>query len=128
MKKRTQPVLLGQKGARKSGLINQLKSLFEAGHMTLSLRDAKQLTRLVDRMVGRVSGKDKVSALRFLETKLGNLALSKKIISYSEAALTKRKSGFASIVKAGFRRGDRSLMARIELLDLAKKIETKKNA
>jgi len=125
MKKRIQKVLLGQKGSNKSQVLNQLKSLFRAGNITLSIPEAKQVIRATDRMIARVKGKELVPALRYLQTKTGNLALSKEIHAFAQTVGDKRTSGYTKAVHAGYRKGDHTPVIRIELTDFVKKVTAK---
>jgi len=124
MKKRIQKVLLGQKGREKSQVLNQLKSIFRDGYITLSVPEAKQVIRAVDRMIARVKDKSLVTALRYLQTKTGSLALSKVIYAFAGTVADKRPSGYTKAVHAGFRRGDHTPLIRIEIIDFVKKEKT----
>jgi len=123
MKKRIQKVLLGQKGREKSQVLNQLKSIFRDGHITLSIPEAKQVIRATDRMIARVKGKNLVTALRYLQTKTGNLALSRVIYTFAQSVASKRTSGYTKAVHAGFRKGDHTPIIKVELTDFVKKTQ-----
>jgi len=121
MKKRIQKVLLGQKGRNKSQVLNQLKSIFRDGYITLSIPEAKKVVRATDRMIARLKGKSLLTALRYLQTKTGNLALSKVIYAFAQTVAAKRTSGYTKAVHAGFRKGDHTPIVRVELIDFVKK-------
>jgi ribosomal protein L17 len=121
MRKRIQKVLLGQKGREKSQVLNQLKSIFRDGYITLSVPEAKQVIRAVDRMIARVKDKSLVTALRYLQTKTGSLELSRVIYAFAGTVADKRTSGYTKAVHAGFRRGDHTALIRVEITDFVKK-------
>jgi large subunit ribosomal protein L17 len=136
MKKRISPTLMGAKGSHRSLMRGLLKSIFQYGKITTSHSNAKQLSRLIDRLIMRTKGKEPLVAKRYLLKQLADRDLAQKIWDYSQTAQKKRNSGFTSLLKLGPRRGDAHEQAIIELLDFVKKPvkeikkvkEVKKNA
>lgn len=120
MKKRITPVLLGQKGTRKNKILNRVLTVFKNGAVTVSDTNAKQIVRLVDRLVARSAGKSPLESLRYLYDRTGSEALAKQIVAYGKIALPKRKSGFSKLSKVAYRDGDHTLMTKIELIDFVK--------
>jgi large subunit ribosomal protein L17 len=117
MKKGVKQALLGQKSQRRGLRKSQLKSIFTYGKIRVSNNSAKQLARLVDRLITRVEGKDKLASMRYLLSYVSSRALAKQILDYGTLALKKRKSGFTSQTKLGPRRGDAHEKTMIELID-----------
>jgi len=117
MKKRIAKPLLGVKSEQRACLRNQLKSIFQYGHIETAKTNAKQLVRLIDRLIARIKGKDELSAMRYLLSRVANRSLAKQILTYSRQALKKRSSGFSTQTMLGPRRGDGQERVIVKLLD-----------
>lgn len=125
MKKRVSPVLLGAKGKRTSLRRIQLTSIFEHGKIKIAHTQAKQLSRLIDRLLARVKGKDALTGQRYLLSQVASRKLAVKIWQYQQQIQHKRQSGFTTLIKLSPRRGDGHEQSILELLDFEKKTETK---
>lgn len=121
MKKRVSPVLLGAKGSRTSLRRTQLNSIFAYGKITLAHNQAKQLSRLIDRLLARVKGKDALTGQRYLLSQVANRKLAVKIWQYQQRVQDKRLSGFTTLTRLSPRRGDGHEQSVLELLDFVKK-------
>lgn len=121
MKKRISPVLLGQKGHRKLFLLNLLASIFEHGKVIVSAPAAKQLARLVDRLLARIPEQGGLLALRYLEQKIGKASIAHTILEYKKTVVGKRTSGYVSLKKVGFRKGNNQALTMAELIDFVAK-------
>ena len=128
MKKRVSPVLLGAKGSRRGLMRTQLYSLFKYGKITTAHNKAKQLSRLVDRLIARTAGMKTVEANRYLLSLVADRSLAKTILSYSEKARVKRVSGYTTLTKLGPRRGDAHEESILELIDFVKEVKKPKNS
>lgn len=128
MKKRVSPVLMGQKGSRRGLRRTQLHSLFLHGSITVAHTQAKQLARLVDRLICRVKGKEPVLANRYLLSHVASRSLASKIFAFQQQVKDKRNSGFTTITKLMPRRGDNHEQSIITLLDFVKKVKKTKEA
>lgn len=121
MKKRVSPVLLGAKGSRTSLRRTQLNSIFEHGKIKIAHTQAKQLSRLIDRLLARVKGKDALTGQRYLLSQVANSKLAVKIWQYQQQIQEKRQSGFTTLTRLSPRRGDGHEQSVLELLDFVKK-------
>ena len=126
MKKRVTKTLLGKKGVRKSRSRSQLKSIFRYGKITISNSGAKQLARLIDRLIARTKDRDQLNATRYLIGIVADLKLARQILTYSKQVLSKRPSGFTTQTKLNPRRGDAHEETIIELIDFVAKPKVKK--
>ncbi len=120
MKKRISSARLGSTFKTKSMYLNQVRDLFDRGHVVTTLPKAKNLSRLMDNLISR-SQAEGLATLRLLEEKLGSFQLAKVVYSFGQQVREKRQSGFVALRKMGFRRGDAAPLARVELLDFEKK-------
>jgi ribosomal protein L17 len=130
MRKRFSKVLLGKKSERRGAMINQLKSIFTYGKIKVSTQSAKQLVRLIDRVIARVKDKENLVATRYLIDIVGDVKLANTILEYSKNALKIRNSGFSTVVRHIPRRGDGMEESTVELIDFVKvekkPVDTKK--
>ena len=120
MRKRKKAPVLGSNSRIKSAKLNLTKSLFQYGKIKTSLPRAKQASVLADRLINRCKTPG-LGTLRFLEKKTGNFNLARTVYQYGEVATKKRKSGFCSVRRVGFRKGDNAMQATITLVDFAPK-------
>lgn len=127
MKKRVSPVLLGAKGSRTSLRRTQLNSIFAHGKIAVAHHQAKQLSRLIDRLLARVKGKDALTGQRYLLSQVANRKLAIRIWQYQQQVHEKRRSGFTTLTKLSPRRGDGHEQTIIELLDFVKKVKKPTN-
>jgi large subunit ribosomal protein L17 len=125
MKKRNNKPILGKGTKEKSDLINQIKTIFSYGKLETSLRNARNLARMVDMLLSSTHKGDALGAQRLLEKRVGSFKLAKQVYLFGTKE-TARKSGYTRISKLGFRRGDGTAIAKVELLDYKEKVKTKK--
>jgi large subunit ribosomal protein L17 len=123
MYKRQRVKKLGRKKTHRESLINnQLRSLFENGHVRTTTSKANVLRKNAERLISRYS--EDISFRR----KLGEILGNKKIVESYLKYVKKEKTG-VKMVKVGFRPGDMTEMSRVELINFkekkAKKVETK---
>lgn len=109
---------LGRKASnRKALMINQLRSLFESGHVVTTSPKAKVLKTNADSIIALgKKNKGMLSLRRELAVTLKDEKLVKKFIEYVE----KTEAG-VRIVKIGFRKGDNGEKSRVELIGMEKK-------
>ncbi|PJE62824.1 hypothetical protein COU88_02900 [Candidatus Roizmanbacteria bacterium CG10_big_fil_rev_8_21_14_0_10_39_6] len=127
MKKR---ILRTEKTTRAKATVRELlKSLFRYGKTVTTLARAKVLKRNADTLVTKGVHESRVVAIRALMKNLGDRTAAREVLHYIGYAIKKRTSGFASIEKIGFRRGDATPVANVTLMDFekpAKKLKTPK--
>ena len=109
---------LGRKASnRKALMINQIRSLFESGHVVTTSPKAKVLKTNADSIIALgKKNKGMLSLRRELAVTLKDEKLVKKFIEYVE----KTEAG-VRIVKIGFRKGDNGEKSRVELIGMEKK-------
>ncbi len=109
---------LGRKASnRKALMINQLRSLFESGHVVTTSPKAKVLKTNADSIIALgKKNKGMLSLRRELAVTLKDEKLARKFIEYVE----KTEAG-VRIVKIGFRKGDNGEKSRVELIGMEKK-------
>ncbi len=109
---------LGRKASnRKALMINQIRSLFESGHVVTTSPKAKVLKTNADSIIALgKKNKGMLSLRRELAVTLKDEKLVKKFIEYVE----KVEAG-VRIVKIGFRKGDNGEKSRVELIGMEKK-------
>lgn len=120
MYKNVKKAKLGRKASnRKALMINQLRSLFESGHIVTTSPKAKALKSNAQRLIA--DGKKKsgmLSLRRDLAVILKDENLVKKFTEY----VSKEVAG-VRIVKVGFRLGDNGEKSRVELIGMEKKVK-----
>ena len=94
---------------------NQLASLVERGRIITTLPKAKELRRLVERVVTRGRA-DTIQSRRWVRTWLQERSLVRKVFDDISPRFAGRPGGYTRIIKLGHRSGDGAEMARIELL------------
>lgn len=110
---------LGRKSSnRKALMFNQLRSLFESGHVVTTSPKAKVLKSNAQSLI--MQGKKQKGMLSFrrlLRVQLNDEALVKKFTEYTDKELAGVR-----IVKIGFRKGDNGEKSRVELIGMEKKV------
>ncbi len=102
---------------RKALFMNLASALIKHEQIKTTLPKAKDLRRVVDRLI-TVAKKDDLSARRTLLARLGNdRSLVAKMIDTLVPRYADRNGGYTRVLKAGFRYGDMAPMAFIELVD-----------
>ena len=118
MKKR---ILRTEKTTRAKATVRELlKSLFKYGKTVTTLSRAKVLKRNADTLVTKGVHDSQITALRALMKSLGDRTAARQVLQYIGYAVKNRTSGFASIEKIGFRRGDATAVASVSLMDFEK--------
>ena len=113
---------------RKALFKNMLNSLIKYEQITTTLPKAKELKPLIDKVI-TIGKKNNLSNKKRLFSKLQDKSSVVKVFEILSARYLKRQGGYSRVLKAGFRYGDDSPMAVIELVDRdveAKKIDKPK--
>ncbi len=101
---------------RKAMLSNMAVSLLTHEQITTTLPKAKELRRVADRMV-TLGKRGNLHARRQAASYLGDDEAVSKLFSALAERYKDRPGGYTRVLKAGFRYGDASPMAVIELVD-----------
>ena len=113
-------------GHRKSLIRNQAKQLLALGFMETTLAKGKLVMSTVEKLLNKAKD-DSLHIKRQLRTVLNDTTLVNKTCELAKN-LKDKKTGMVKVVRLGSRRGDNTLMVRLELLaKLPEKIETKEN-
>ena len=113
---------------RKALFKNMLNSLIKYEQIITTLPKAKELKPKIDHMI-TLGKKNNLHSKKNLFSKLQNQSSVEKLTKILSQRYEKRKGGYSRIIRAGFRYGDHSPLAIIELVDRdseAKKIDIKK--
>ena len=104
--------------ARKALFIGLAKNLIEKEQIKTTLPKAKDLRRVVEKLVTRAKV-DTVANRRLTASELGNSSdkTVKKLFAVLGPRYAKRPGGYTRVLKAGFRYGDAAPMAIIEFVD-----------
>ena len=113
---------------RKALFKNMLNSLIKYEQITTTLPKAKELKPQIDKVIKL----GKKNNLQYKKNLFGELQLKSSVDKLSKTLAQryeKRKGGYSRVIRSGYRYGDDSPMAIIELVDRniqAKKIDIKK--
>ena len=113
---------------RKALFKNMLNSLIKYEQIKTTLPKAKELKPIVDQAI-TLGKKKNLQSKKNLFAKLQNKLSVDKLVKTLSQRYEKRKGGYSRVIRAGFRYGDDSPMAIIELVDRdisAKKVDIKK--
>jgi len=113
---------------RKALFKNMLNSLIKYEQITTTLPKAKELKPEIDKTI-TLGKKNNLQSKKNLFSKLQDKSSVNKLINILSQRYEKRKGGYSRVIRAGFRYGDDSPMAIIELVDRdvkAKNIDVKK--
>jgi large subunit ribosomal protein L17 len=108
---------------RKALFKNMLNSLIKYEQITTTLPKAKELKPLIDKVI-TIGKTNNLSNKKRLFSKLQDKSSVIKVFEVLSSRYQKRHGGYSRVLKAGFRYGDDSPMAIIELVD--RNIEAKK--
>lgn len=97
-------------------LANLATSIILYEEVTTTEAKAKAVKPLVDRLIARVKGKEKYIAIRYLNARVPDPLASKKIMEVLLDRYKDRPSGFTSLTKKGFRKGDGAPIVTIKLV------------
>ena len=120
---------------RKALFKNMLNSLIKYEQIITTLPKAKELKPQIDKVI-TIGKKNDLTNKKKLFSKLQNQFSVKKVFNELSKRYSKRSGGYSRVLKAGFRTGDDTQMAVIELvdrnveakkIDKPKKIEKKEN-
>lgn len=95
---------------------NQVRDLLKYGRITTTLAKAKELRRFADKMITLAKKGDLASrrrALAFIQDK----TVVRKLFTELRDRYMDRSGGYTRVIKAGFRVGDASPMAIVELVE-----------
>ena len=113
---------------RKALFKNMLNSLIKYEQITTTLPKAKELKPKIDKVI-TIGKKNNLQSKKDLFSQLLDKSSVDKLINKLSQRYEKRKGGYSRIIRAGFRYGDHSPLAIIELVDRdvqAKKVDIKK--
>mgnify|MGYP001285449349 CR=1 FL=1 len=113
---------------RKALFKNMLNSLIKYEQIKTTLPKAKELKPKIDKAI-TLGKKKNLQSKKSLFSQLSDKTSVDKLINKLSQRYEKRKGGYSRIIKAGFRYGDDSPLAIIELVDRdveAKKLDIKK--
>ena len=113
---------------RKAFIKNMLNSLIKYEQIKTTLPKAKELRPIVDQTI-TLGKKKNLQSKKYLFAKLQDKFSVDKLVKTLSQTYEKRKGGYSRVIRAGFRYGDDSPMAIIELVDRdisAKKVDIKK--
>jgi large subunit ribosomal protein L17 len=110
---------LGRTTAHRQALFrNQLASLVERERIITTLPKAKELRRLVERVVTRGRA-DTIQARRWVRTYLQERSLVRKVFDDISPRFAGRPGGYTRIIKLGPRSGDGAELVALEFVDFA---------
>lgn len=101
---------------RKSMLANMATSLIEHEQIVTTLPKAKELRRVVDRLITLGKG-GALHQRRQAAISVRNKELVQKLFGELAERYKERNGGYTRVLKAGFRHGDMAPLAVIELVD-----------
>ena len=101
---------------RKALFKNMLNSLIKYEQIITTLPKAKELKPQIDKVI-TLGKKKELNNKKRLFSKLQNKNSVKKVFDVFSERYSKRKGGYSRVLRAGFRTGDDSPMAVIELVD-----------
>ncbi|HOO62421.1 MAG TPA: 50S ribosomal protein L17 [Synergistaceae bacterium] len=108
---------LGRSGAhRKAMLANLTASLFVNGSVHTTLTRAKELRRTAEKIITRARG-GSLQDRRIIISRMNHKEAVNKLFDEIAPKYVGRPGGYTRIVKTGFRKGDASPMAVIELVE-----------
>lgn len=108
---------LGRYGShRRAMLANMTASLILEGRITTTVTRAKELRRVVEKLITRARG-ESLHDRRIVLSRLPHKEAVAKLFGEVAPRYANRPGGYTRIVKLGFRHGDASPMAIIELVE-----------
>ena len=113
---------------RKALFKNMINSLIKYEQITTTLPKAKELKPKIDKVI-TLGKKNSLQSKKDLFSELQSKSSVDKLLKILSQRYEKRKGGYSRVIRAGFRYGDDSPMAIIELVDRdvkAKNIDVKK--
>ena len=108
---------LGRSSAhRKAMFANLAAALIKHEQISTTLAKAKDLRRIVDRLI-TLGKRGDLHARRQVLSFLGDRKLAEKLIAALGPRYAERQGGYTRVIRTGFRYGDAAPMAVIELVD-----------
>ncbi|MBL4873546.1 MAG: 50S ribosomal protein L17 [Rhodobacteraceae bacterium] len=101
---------------RKAMFANMVCSLIEHEQIKTTLPKAKELKRIIDKMI-TLGKKGDLHSRRIAQSRMRQEDAVKKLFDVIGPRYKERSGGYARVLKAGFRFGDMAPMAIIELVD-----------
>jgi large subunit ribosomal protein L17 len=95
---------------------NLCTSLIEHEQIVTTLPKAKDLKRVIDKFI-TLAKKGDLNSRRLTAARLGSEDMTKKLFDVLALRYKDRNGGYSRVLKAGFRYGDSSPRAVIELVD-----------
>ena len=116
MKHRKARRTLGRSSShRLSMLKNMALSLFKHRKIKTTHIRALELSKFTDRIV-TLAKNDDLQSKRRIFADLNDKNIARQVFDMAKAQYADRKGGYTRIIKEGFRKGDNSLLVRIELV------------
>lgn len=113
------------KSHRDAMLANMASSLFDNRIIETTETKAKELRRLVDRLIS-IAKVETLSARRQVARTIRDKKVLKKLFTEIVPQFKDRPSGFTRVLRVGYRRGDSAMMSVVELLTKKPKVEKAK--
>lgn len=108
---------LGRNSAQRSALFRSLIiSLVEHGRLKTTLVKAKELRRMVEKLVTQ-SAEDTVARRRLIYSRIRNKSAVSKLFGVLGPQYRSRPGGYTRVLKCGFRAGDNAPLALIEFVE-----------
>jgi len=101
---------------RKALFANMAASLIKHEHITTTLPKAKELKRVMDKLITLGKNGD-LHARRLAVSRIQDRDMVRKLFDTIGPRYKERNGGYTRVLKAGFRYGDSAPMAVIELVD-----------
>jgi large subunit ribosomal protein L17 len=101
---------------RQAMFSNLATSLIEHEQIVTTLPKAKDLKRVIDKFITLAKRGD-LNSRRLTAARLGSETMTKKLFDVLAVRYKDRNGGYSRVMKAGFRYGDSSPRAVIELVD-----------
>ncbi len=101
---------------RKAMFANMVCSLVEHEQIKTTVPKAKELKRIIDKMI-TLGKKGDLHSRRIAQSRMRQEDAVKKLFDILGPRYKERSGGYARVLKAGFRYGDMAPMAIIELVD-----------
>ena len=101
---------------RKSMFSNMICSLIEHEQITTTLPKAKELKRMIDKII-TLAKKGDLHSRRIIVSRIKQEEAVRKLFEIIAPRYKNRNGGYGRVIKAGFRYGDMAPKAIIELVD-----------
>lgn len=102
---------------RTSMLKNLCSSLIKSKYMVTTIYKAKDVKRMIEKLISKAIGGDTLHNRRILLSKLHNNNEIVNELFKISSKYVNRQGGYTSLLRCGIRASDGSQMARIEILE-----------